>query len=189
LSVLLDTARLVESRRSSDAIWEVPRGVDRAVPVQGAARGDRVPPQLAPAKLVQYMKGRSSQLFQDEFPQLRKRYWGQHLWARGYFCASVGAVDEETIHKYSESRQGEDPGENFKITAPNELKTALRREPCRRLQPQTGDFQSQSNLSAFRRYSFSFTCSHNYILAHDQRLGPSSPHSCSGRADGSKRPA
>ncbi len=51
---------------------------------------------------------------------LRKRYWGQHLWSRGYFCASVGAVDEETIRKYIESQQWEDPGENFKITTPSE---------------------------------------------------------------------
>ena len=79
-----------------------------------------VPPQLAPAKLVQYLKGRSSRLLQEEFPQLKKRYWGQHLWARGYFCASVGAVDEETIKRYIENQQWDDPGENFKITAPSE---------------------------------------------------------------------
>ena len=79
-----------------------------------------VPPQLAPAKLVQYLKGRSSHMLQAEFPQLKKRYWGQHLWARGYFCASVGAVDEETIRRYIESQQWEDPGESFKITAPSE---------------------------------------------------------------------
>jgi putative transposase len=46
-------------------------------------------PQLAPAKLVQYLKSRSSGMLQDEFPQLKKRYWGQHLWARGYFWATV----------------------------------------------------------------------------------------------------
>jgi hypothetical protein len=79
-----------------------------------------VPPQLAPAKLVQYLKGRSSRLLQDEFPQLKRRYWGQHLWARGYFCASVGAVDEDTIQRYIENQQWDDPGENFKITAPTE---------------------------------------------------------------------
>ena len=27
---------------------------------------------------------------QDEFGELGKRYGGQHLWARGYFCATVG---------------------------------------------------------------------------------------------------
>ena len=77
-----------------------------------------VPPQLAPAKVVQYIKGRSSRLLQVEFPELGKRYWGQHLWARGYFCATVGAVDEETIKHYIEAQRWDEDDEGFKITAP-----------------------------------------------------------------------
>ena len=77
-----------------------------------------VPPQLAPAKVVQYIKGRSSRLLQAEFPELGKRYWGQHLWARGYFCATVGAVDEETIKHYIESQRWDEEEQGFKITAP-----------------------------------------------------------------------
>lgn len=50
-------------------------------------------------RMVQYIKGRSSRRLQEEFEELRKRYWGQHLWARGFFCATV---DEETIKKYIE---------------------------------------------------------------------------------------
>jgi REP-associated tyrosine transposase len=73
---------------------------------------------MTPAKLVQYIKGRFSRRLQDEFGELRKWYWGQHLWARGYFCATVGAVDEETIKKYIESQQWNDDPEGFKITAP-----------------------------------------------------------------------
>ena len=58
--------------------------------IRGAVAADHIhmlvaaPPQLAPSKLVQDIKGRSSRLLQDEFSQLKKRYWGQHLWARGY---------------------------------------------------------------------------------------------------------
>ena len=78
------------------------------------------PADLAPAKLVQYLKGRSSRRLQDEFPELRKRYWGQQLWARGYFCASVGAVDEETIKKYIENQKWDEEDQGFKITAPTE---------------------------------------------------------------------
>ncbi len=37
-----------------------------------------------------------------EFPSLRKRYWGQHLWARGYFAVSVGTVSEEMVRQYIE---------------------------------------------------------------------------------------
>jgi len=49
-----------------------------------------------------------------EFPELRKRYWGQHVRARGYFCADVGAVDVETIKRYIESQKWDedDPGFN-----------------------------------------------------------------------------
>jgi putative transposase len=94
--------------------------------VRGAISPDHVhmllsaPAQLEPAKLVQYIKGRSSRRLQDEFPELRKRYWGQHLWARGYFCATVGAVDEKTIREYIESQKWDEEDQGFKITAPAE---------------------------------------------------------------------
>ena len=42
------------------------------------------------------------------------------MWARGYFCASVGAVDEDTIKKYIESQRWVDEDQGFKITAPTE---------------------------------------------------------------------
>jgi len=67
------------------------------------------------------MKGRSSRRLQEEFPSLRKRYWGQHLWARGYFGAPVGAGDEETIKAYIESQPWDQDDQGFKITAPTEL--------------------------------------------------------------------
>ena len=83
----------------------------RDVVVRGTVSPDHVhllvsaPPRLAPSKLVQYLKGRSSRRLQDEFAELGKRYWGQPLWARGYFCATVGAVDEATIHAPPGSRR------------------------------------------------------------------------------------
>ena len=92
--------------------------------VRGAVSPDHVhmlvvvPPQLAPAKLVQFLKGRSSRMLQQEFPHLRKRYWGQHLWARGYFCATVGAVDEQAVMKYIENQKWDEDDQAFKVTAP-----------------------------------------------------------------------
>ena len=94
--------------------------------IRGAVSPDHIhmlvssPGHLAPAKLVQYLKGRSSRRLQEEFPHLRKRYWGQHLWARGYFCATVGAVDEETIKAYIENQKWDEDDQGFKITAPTE---------------------------------------------------------------------
>lgn len=71
------------------------------------------PPSLSPSKIVQYLKGRSSRILQSEYPQLRKRYWGQHLWARGYFCATVGTITEEMIKEYIEKHK--DEADNFTV--------------------------------------------------------------------------
>ncbi|MFZ3591551.1 IS200/IS605 family transposase [Bacillus sp. DJP31] len=73
------------------------------------------PPSLAPSKIMQYLKGQSSRLIQDEFPELKKRFWGQHLWTRGYFCATVGNVTEEIIRNYIANQFSEGKDEIFKI--------------------------------------------------------------------------
>lgn len=73
------------------------------------------PPKLSPSKVMKQIKGRSSRKLQQEFPHLRKRYWGRHLWARGYFCASVGLLTEEQIREYIEGHDEEPPDENFNI--------------------------------------------------------------------------
>jgi len=73
------------------------------------------PPELSPSKIVQYLKGRSSRLIQQEFPHLRKRYWGQHLWARGYFCASIGKITEKMISAYIEQQEKPPQQDNFKV--------------------------------------------------------------------------
>ena len=89
--------------------------------VRGSISKDHVhmllscPPTLAPSKIMQLLKGRSSKMLQDEFEELRKRYWGQHLWAAGYFCRTVGAVTEEMVKEYIENQQDESR-EVFKIT-------------------------------------------------------------------------
>lgn len=73
------------------------------------------PPTLAPSKIMQYLKGRSSRMLQEEFQELRKRYWEQHLWAVGYFCRTVGAVTEEMVKQYIEDQGKERIEEIFKI--------------------------------------------------------------------------
>jgi putative transposase len=45
-------------------------------------------PQMAVAKMLQYLKGTSSRILLQEFAQPRKQFWGRHLWARGYMAIS-----------------------------------------------------------------------------------------------------
>jgi len=39
-------------------------------------------PKISVSDLVKRLKGRSARLMLDEFAELKKRYWGQHLWGK-----------------------------------------------------------------------------------------------------------
>jgi putative transposase len=73
------------------------------------------PPTISPSKLAQFMKGKSSFRIQQEFPELKKRYWGQHIWARGFFCASSGSVTDEIIKEYLENHKTRETKDDFEI--------------------------------------------------------------------------
>ncbi len=62
-----------------------------------------IPPQLAVSDFMRRVKGRSSRKIQQEFPAIRKRYWGRHFWARGYFCTTSGNVTDDVILQYIEN--------------------------------------------------------------------------------------
>ena len=57
-------------------------------------------PKLPVSEIVKSLKGRSSNLLQEEFPDLKTRYWGNHFWAVGFGAWSTGNVTEELIQKY-----------------------------------------------------------------------------------------
>jgi len=69
------------------------------------------PPHLAITEVVKSLKGRSSRLIQQEFPQLGKQYWGKHFWAIGYAAFSSGTITDEMIREYIKNHEGKDYGE------------------------------------------------------------------------------
>ena len=69
-----------------------------------------VPPKLAISDLVRKMKGRSSRKIQQEFPQIRKRYWGQRFWGRGYFSTTSGAITQDIVLQYLEQHIADPTG-------------------------------------------------------------------------------
>jgi putative transposase len=75
-----------------------------------------IPPSISISKALQYIKGKSSRKLLQEFSLLRKRYWGQHLWARGYFVVSVGNVNTEEVQKYIENQEAHHKQDDFKIS-------------------------------------------------------------------------
>ena len=74
-----------------------------------------IPPQLSVSRAVQYLKGKSSHKLLSEYKHLRKRYWGQHLWARGYWVASSGNVTDEVWKEYIKAQKPPDPEDDFDV--------------------------------------------------------------------------
>ena len=58
------------------------------------------PPNMAPSEIMRRIKGRSSTKLFECFPELKRRYWGRHFWARGYFCVTSGELTSEMIQDY-----------------------------------------------------------------------------------------
>jgi putative transposase len=72
------------------------------------------PPTMAPSEIMRRIKGRSANKLFEEFPEIKKRYWGRHFWARGYFCATSGQVTDDMIQSYLEHHFEPDPNTKFK---------------------------------------------------------------------------
>ncbi|AFK87401.1 MULTISPECIES: IS200/IS605 family transposase [Thermoanaerobacterium] len=74
------------------------------------------PQHLSVSKLVQYIKGYSSRKLLMENKELNKQFWGQHLWAGGYFAASSGNVTDEVIIEYIQNQDIEKNQKNDNFT-------------------------------------------------------------------------
>ncbi|MBI4814819.1 MAG: IS200/IS605 family transposase, partial [Deltaproteobacteria bacterium] len=90
--------------------------------LQGHVRPDHVhlllslPPNLAPSRVMQLVKGRTSHKLLREFRHINREVWGRHLWARGYFVASTGNVSDEVVAEYIANQDVERGGEEFKVS-------------------------------------------------------------------------
>lgn len=107
------------AERTRELIRQSCKAMDITI-IKGAISKDHVhiliscPPSISISKIVQQIKGKSSRILLQEYRDLKRRYWGQHLWASGYFCRSVGVITDKIIKEYIENQQDEYE-ENFKI--------------------------------------------------------------------------
>ena len=74
-----------------------------------------IPPQLSVSRAVQFLKGKSLHKLLSEYRSLRKRYWGQHLWARGYWVATSGNVTDEVWKEYINNQKPPEPDDDFNV--------------------------------------------------------------------------
>ena len=105
-----------------DLIREICRSEDIEI-LQGHIRPDHVhlllsvPPHLAPSRVMQAIKGKTSHHLLAGHRKLRAEFWGRHLWARGYFVATSGQVTDDVIAEYIRL-QGVEPqdDEHFRVS-------------------------------------------------------------------------
>jgi putative transposase len=64
-------------------------------------------PHVDVSTIVQWLKGISSRVLLQEYPHLRKKFWGKHLWARGYLAVTTGTLTDEMVAKYIAEQEGE----------------------------------------------------------------------------------
>lgn len=76
-----------------------------------------IPPRIAVASVVQYLKNQSAKMIKAEFPFLKRVYVCQDgIWARGYCVSSVG-LNEKEILRYVEYQDKEDRRQlQFRLT-------------------------------------------------------------------------
>ena len=72
------------------------------------------------SQIMQWLKGTSSRVLLQEYSHLRKRFWGRHLWARGYLAVSSGTITDEMIKEYIDEQEGEQIADDsrFQIDPP-----------------------------------------------------------------------
>ena len=67
-----------------------------------------IQPKMSVSEFMAYLKGKSTLMLFDRHPEFRSNRGDRHFWARGYFVATVGNVNEETILNYIRTQEEND---------------------------------------------------------------------------------
>jgi len=91
-------------RRCRDLLKQICDAEDVRI-LKGVVSKDHVHMHIeyAPSKsisdLLKRLKGRTSRRLQEEYPLLRKKYWGRPFWAIGYGVWSTGNITDELVQQ------------------------------------------------------------------------------------------
>jgi putative transposase len=58
-----------------------------------------MPPKYAVSEVMGYLKGKLAIRLFQRYERIGERFWGRHLWSRGY-CVSTIGINEEQIRQY-----------------------------------------------------------------------------------------
>lgn len=81
-----------------------------------------IPPKMAVSSFVGYLKGKSTTMIYEQFPELKYKYRNRVFWCKGYYVDTVGK-NEVRIAKYIKHQLEEDKlGEQLSIPFPEKKK-------------------------------------------------------------------
>lgn len=66
-----------------------------------------IPPKYSVSAFMGFLKGKLALKLFNKYERLGKRYWGRHLWSRGY-CVSTVGLDEDKLRKYVKWQEKKD---------------------------------------------------------------------------------
>ena len=69
-----------------------------------------IPPKYSVSEVMGFLKGKLALRLFEKYEHLGRRYWGRHLWSRGY-CVSTIGLDEDKIRKYVKWQEQQDKKE------------------------------------------------------------------------------
>ena len=80
-----------------------------------------IPPKIAVSSFVGYLKGKSSLMIYEQFPNLKYKYRNREFWCRGYYVDTVGKnakkIEEYIRNQLEEDRMGEQLTMGADVTA------------------------------------------------------------------------
>ena len=70
-----------------------------------------IPPKLSVSDFMGYLKGKSSLMIYEKYPELRYKYRNREFWCRGYYVDTAGKnakkIEEYIRHQLDEDKAGE----------------------------------------------------------------------------------
>ena len=63
-----------------------------------------IPPKYSISSFMGFLKGRLASMILNKYKKLKKKFWGGHLWSRGYFVRTIG-LNEDKVREYIKNQE------------------------------------------------------------------------------------
>lgn len=98
--------------------WQREKNSEMAIEIVAQEPGEdhhhilfKATPSTSLTKVINSIKGASSRVLRNEFPDTKKFLWGDSFWTPSYFLATTGQVSLDVLIAYVDSQESKIPGQ------------------------------------------------------------------------------